>query len=218
MVKQPEGADLNQEGPRAAICGPLRTGGEPRGRAGKGCTLRHMQSPALGQPSCHPALPPGSGFSLLLGVRVKPPLYTPPHLPPRSPPRATRGPCVHPHPPTLAQPCFLGKLMGREHLSGATCVTSLPLACLLGPVPLPSGRVSKGNRSVARVPECHSAPWRPPLSRQWTDAESQPQGTCAVSLPLPRPALMGHGTLEGHTSGFPAPAFHISPWHLFTDA
>ena len=50
------------------------------------------------------------------------------------------------------------------------------------------------------------------------DAESQPQGTCAVSLPLPRPALMGHGTQEGRSSGFLAPAFHVSPRHLFTDA
>lgn len=209
-------------GPVVIPVGPQDRRGAPR-LVGKGCASRHAQRPALGQPSCHSALPPGSGFSPLPGVRVKPRprcILTP--SPPRSPPRATSGPCIHPHPPSLAQPCFLGKPMGnkltcRLHLSGATGATSLPSARPPGSAPGPSGRVSKGDRSMARVPACHSAPWRPHLSRQQADAESEPQGTWAFSLHRPCPACVGHGTWEDRSSGFPAPAFHVSPWHSFTD-
>lgn len=223
MEKQPEGADQGQEGPRGAICGPRGTGGAPRGRAGKGCALRRVQSPALSQPSCHPALPAGSSFSLGLGVKVKPPLLT---LTPSSPQITSQGHKrpLRPSTPTLTSPpCFLGKRMGheltcREHLSGAMHLTSLPSARPPGPAPLTSGRVPKGDRSAASIPQCNSAPWRPPLSRQRVDAEPQPQGTCAVSLPLPRPARVGHGTREGRASGFLAPALHVSPWRLFAEA
>lgn len=99
-----------------------------------------MQSPALGQPSCHPALPAGSSFSLVLGAKVNPPLRT---LTPSSPQITSQGHerPLRPSTPTLTSPpCFLGKQMGhkptcREHLSGAMRLTSLPSARPPGPAP-----------------------------------------------------------------------------------
>lgn len=111
---------------------------------------------------------------------------------------------------------FLRKADGAQaHLSGAPVRGHAPYFSALSTssrsCSSTSGRVPKGDRIAASIPECNSAPWRPPLSRQRADAEPQPQGTCAVSLPLP--ALLAWVTAPGRV--VPAASWHLpSTFHL----